>query len=385
MNKPKLAGIATDESATPPSAAPKTRMRDAAPHLFRPASFRSVMAKNRIMMSPMCQYSATDGTPDDWHFQHLAARAVGGTGIVFTEATHVEPRGRITPNCLGLWNDTQRDAFTRIASFIKSQGAVAGIQLAHAGRKASTMRPWGGGKPLTREEGAWEVIGPSAVPFAPDYALPVAMDEKTIEATLGLFAASTRRSREAGFQIIEVHAAHGYLLHSFMSPISNQRTDRYGGSFENRIRMLLETIDAVRSEWPDDLPLFVRISCTDWVDGGWDLEDSIRLGEVLKSGGKVDLIDCSSGGLDPRQKIPLYPGYQLSFAEAVKHKADIATAAVGLIHSPDLAEHIVANRQADLVVLGRALLAEPYWPLQAAKALRTSAPWPRQYERGDIF
>ena len=381
----KTPGIATDESATPSAIARKPRARDANPHLFRPITFRSVTAKNRIMMSPMCQYCAVSGLPDDWHFQHLAARAVGGTGIVFTEATHVEARGRITRHCLGLWNEAQRDAFARIAAFVKAQGAVAAIQIAHAGRKASTAVPWEGGKPLAREQGAWEVIGPSPLPFAPDFAVPVEMDRQTIDGTLALFAASTRRAREAGFQLLEVHAAHGYLLHSFLSPISNRRTDDYGGSFDNRIRLLMETIDAVRSEWPEALPLFVRISCTDWVEGGWDIDDSIRLAEVVKAGGKVDLIDCSSGGLDPRQKIPLYPGYQLSFAESIKRRAGIATAAVGLIHSPDLAEHIVGNQQADLVVLGRALLAEPYWPLRAAKALHGEAPWPRQYERGNIF
>ncbi|MBI3042682.1 MAG: NADH:flavin oxidoreductase/NADH oxidase [Betaproteobacteria bacterium] len=365
--------------------APKAPVRDRGPHLFNPVAFRSVTARNRIMMSPMCQYCATSGTPDDWHFQHLSARAVGGTGIVFTEATHVEARGRITPHCLGLWNDEQRDAFKRIASFVKSQGAVAGIQLAHAGRKASTKRPWDGGKPLSREEGAWQVIGPSALPFALEYAVPIEMDRKTIGETIELFVASARRAREAGFQVLEVHAAHGYLLHSFLSPLSNQRTDEYGGSFDNRIRLLVQTVDAVRGVWPEELPLFVRISCTDWVDGGWNIDDSIRLAGMLKAAGKVDLIDCSSGGLDPRQAIPTSPGYQLFFAESIRRRAGVATAAVGLIHSPDFAEHIVANQHADLVVLGRTLLAEPYWPLRAAKALRAPTPWPRQYERANIF
>src|SRR5688500_9170178 len=258
------------------------------PHLFRPITFRSVTARNRITVSPMCQYSATDGLPDDWHFQNLASRAVGGAGIVFAEATNVEARGRITPQCTGLWNDEQRDAFARIVKFVKSQGAVAGMQLGHAGRKGSAARPWEGGKGLAPAQGGWEIIAPSAIPCAEGHHVHGEMDGKTTAATIAQFAASARRSREAGFDVIEIHGAHGYLISTFLSPITNRRTDGYGGSFENRTRYLLEVVDAVRSEWPDDKPLFVRISCSDWMEGGWGLEGSVRLAQVLKAGGKDD-------------------------------------------------------------------------------------------------
>jgi len=356
----------------------------AGPHIFRPITFRSVTARNRIMVSPMCQYSAIDGVPNDWHFQNLASRAVGGAGIVFVEMTNVEARGRITAGCMGLWNDTQRDGLARIARFVKAQGAVAGIQIAHAGRKASVTRPWEGGKGLSPEQGGWSIIAPSALPFG-DGPVPQEMDAATIADIVGKFAASTRRAREAGFEAIELHGAHGYLISSFLSPITNRRSDRYGGSFENRIRFLLEVVDAVRSEWPDDKPLFVRISCTDWMDGGWDLESSVKLAQALKAGGKVDLIDCSSGGVDPRQKVNAHPGYQVPFAEAVRSRASIATGAVGMISSPEMAEQIVSSGKADLVIMARAFLNDPYWPLHAAKALRTKVRWPSQYERGDIF
>ncbi len=359
--------------------------RDPNPHIFRPVDLRSVTARNRIMCSPMCQYSAIDGVPNDWHFQHLGCRAVGGAGIVFAEMTNVEPRGRISAGCLGLWNDGQRDAFARIARFVKAQGAVAGIQLAHAGRKGSTTRPWEGGKGLAPEQGGWPIIAPSAVPFGEGSPVPQAMEEKTIAGTVALFASAARRARESGFDVIELHGAHGYLISSFLSPITNRRTDRYGGSFENRVRFLLEVVDAVRSEWPDDKPLFVRISCTDWMEGGWDLDASVRLAQLLKAGGKVDLIDCSSGGVDPRQKINLHPGYQVPFAAAVRSRAGMATGAIGLINSPEMAEQIIASGQADLVVMARAFLNDPYWPLHAAKVLKAKIPWPPQYERGDIF
>ncbi len=355
------------------------------PYIFRPITFRSVTARNRIMVSPMCQYSATDGVPNDWHFQHLAARAVGGAGIVFAEMTNVEPRGRISAGCLGLWNDEQRDAFARIARFLKAQGAVAGIQLAHAGRKASTARPWEGGKPIPPEKGGWLAIAPSPIPFGEGYPVLVEMDEKTIAGTVAQFAAATRRAREAGFDVIELHGAHGYLISSFLSPITNRRNDRYGGSFENRIRFLLEVVDAVRSEWPEELPLFVRISCTDWMEKSWDIEASVKLAQVLKAGGKVDLIDCSSGGVDPRQKVNVYPGYQVPFAAAIRSRAGIATGAIGLINGPELAEQIVANGQADLIIMARGMLNDPYWPLHAAKTLKATIPWPVQYERGNIF
>jgi len=363
----------------------KVFIRDRTPHIFRPIAFRSVKVRNRITMSPMCQYSAEDGVPGDWHFQHLGSRAVGGAGIVFTESVAIEPRGLITSHCLGLWNDEQRDAYARIARFIKSAGAVPAIQLNHAGRKASVARPWEGGKALSPEQGSWPVIGPSAIAFGDGYQVPAAMDGETIARTLELYAVAARRSREAGFEVIEVHAAHGYLAHQFLSPLSNQRTDRYGGSFENRTRFLLEAIDAVRSQWPDERPLFVRISATDWAEGGWDLDASVQLAQALKAGGKVDLVDCSSGGLAQRQRPVIHPGYQVPFAAAVRSRAGIATSAVGMIYSPDMAEQIVANGQADMVSIGRAMLIDPYWALHAAKALRAEVSWPVQYERGDIY
>ena len=371
--------------AAPAGSGNKVLQRDGMPQLFQPLTLRSVTARNRIMVSPMCQYSATDGVADDWHLQHLGSRAAGGAGIVSTEVAHVEPRGRITPYCLGLWNDEQRDALARIVRFMKSQGAATAIQIGHAGRKGSTAQPWKGGKPVSAQEGGWQTIAPSPLPFADGYAVPVEMDSDTIAATLKLFAASTRRAREAGFDIVELHAAHGYLIHEFLSPLSNRRTDRYGGSFENRVRFLLEAIDAVRSEWPDDMPLFVRLSSVDWLEGGCDLEGTVRLAQLLKAGGKVDLIDCSSGGLDPRQKIPLFPGYQVPFAAEIRRRTGIATGAVGLINAPDLAEQILATGQADLIIMARAMLNDPYWPLHAAKVLKTKIPWPAQYERGDIF
>ncbi|MCC6531683.1 MAG: NADH:flavin oxidoreductase/NADH oxidase [Burkholderiales bacterium] len=363
----------------------KVFQRDPNPHLFRPLQLRSVTAKNRIVMSPMCQYSAIDGVANDWHLVNLASRAVGGVGIVFTEVAHVEARGRITPHCLGIWNDAQRDALQRIVAAIATQGAVPAIQIGHAGRKASTARPWDGGKAIAPGQGGWECIAPSAIAFGDGYPIPNAMDHRAIAATIELFRASARRAREAGFRLLEVHAAHGYLLHEFLSPLANARNDEYGGSFDNRIRMLLQTIDAVRTEWPDELPLFVRISATDWVEGGWDLEQSVRLAEVLKSHGKVDVIDCSSGAMSPQQQIRIHPGYQVPFAEAIRRRSGMPTGAVGLIHSPDMAEQILANAQADLIFLGRTLLAEPYWPLRAAKQLRAKVPWPVQYERADIF
>jgi 2,4-dienoyl-CoA reductase-like NADH-dependent reductase (Old Yellow Enzyme family) len=360
--------------------------RDPQPHLFRPLALRSITVRNRIMMSPMCQYSAEDGLTNDWHFAHLAARAVGGSGIVCVEATHVEPRGRITKHCLGLWNDEQRDRLARIAAFIATQGAVPAIQIGHAGRKGSVSRPWEGTQPLTAADGAWEVIGPSALPFGSRTTVPKAMDDATIAEVIAAFRQSTRRAREAGFKLLELHAAHGYLLHEFLSPLSNRRIDSYGGSFENRARLLLETIDAVREEWPQDLPLFVRLSVTDWVPGGWDIEDTIRLCRMLKERGDVDLIDCSSGGSDPAQRVPVHPGYQVPFAERVRRDVGIATAAVGLIGAPEAAEETVANGRADLVALGRMFLFDPYWPLHAANTLKAkAAPWPIQYERANIF
>jgi 2,4-dienoyl-CoA reductase-like NADH-dependent reductase (Old Yellow Enzyme family) len=378
---------ATANPTTPAPAADgrKIHQREGLPHLFRPITFRAVTARNRIMVSPMCQYSAVDGVPNDWHLQHLGSRAAGGAGIVCAEATNVEARGRITPGCTGLWNDAQRDAFARIVRFIKSQGALAAVQIGHAGRKASCAAPWQGGKQLALENGGWETVSASALPFSEGQRPPREMDLAAVKAAVDGFAASARRAREAGFDIIELHGAHGYLIHQFLSPLSNRRTDQYGGSFENRIRFLLEVVDATRSEWPDDKPLFVRLSCVDWVEGGIAFDDTARLVQVLKDGGKVDLIDASSGGLDPRQKIPLYPGYQTHFAAELKRRTGIATGAVGMINAPDLAENILASGQADLVIMARALLNDPYWPLHAAKVLKAKIPWPPQYERGDVF
>jgi 2,4-dienoyl-CoA reductase-like NADH-dependent reductase (Old Yellow Enzyme family) len=372
-------------AAVPAADGRKIHLREGLPHLFRPISLRSVTSRNRIMVSPMCQYSGVDGVPDDWHLQHLGSRAAGGAGIVCTEMTNVEARGRISPGCLGLWNDVQRDAFARIVRFIKSQGALAAVQIAHAGRKGSCAAPWNGGKQLPLEQGGWQNISASAIPFSEGQHAPASMDVATIAAIVKGFAESARRAREAGFDIIELHGAHGYLIHQFLSPLSNQRSDQYGGSLDNRRRFLLDVIDAVRSEWPDDKPLFVRLSCVDWVEGGIVLEDTVKLVQLLKDGGKVDLIDASSGGLDPRQKIPLFPGYQVQFANELKRRTGIATGAVGMINAPDLAEQILASGQADLVIMARALLNDPYWPLHAAKALKAKIAWPPQYERGDVF
>lgn len=338
------------------------------------------------MLSPMCQYSAVEGAANIWHVQHLGARAAGGAGIVCTEATHVAVRGRITPHCLGLWNDAQRDALAPIAAFIGTQGAVPAIQLGHAGRKASISRPWEGSQPLAPGAGGWETIAPSALAYSDGFPTPRAMDEADIASVIGAFRAAARRAREAGFKLVELHAAHGYLFHQFLSPLSNRREDRFGGSLENRARILMETLDAVRAEWPADLPLGVRLSCTDWLEGGWDVPEAIDLARALKARGDVDFVDCSSGGNDPRQRIPIHPGYQVGFAERIRREAGLPTAAVGLIHTPDMAEEIVANGRADIVVLGRTLLADPVWPLRAAKALRADGvKWPVQYERSDIF
>ena len=360
--------------------------RDPNPHLFRPITFRSVTVRNRIMLSPMCQYSAQDGTPNDWHFTHLGARATGGAGIVCTEAVHVAPRGRITAHDLGLWNDAQRDALARIAGFVARQGAVPAIQLGHAGRKASVGRPWEGTRPVPPSDGGWTTVGPSALAYADGWPIPTALDSAGIQAELDALAQATRRAFEAGFKIVELHAAHGYLIHQFYSPLSNDRRDSYGGSFDNRIRFLVESLDAMRSEWPADLPLFVRLSISDWVEGGWTAEDSVRLCKLLKARGDVDLIDSSSGGNDPRQQIPIHPGYQVPFARQIRTETGLATGAVGLINAPDLAESIIANGDADLVLLGRGLLADPHWPLKAATMLKAqNVVWPVQYERSNIF
>lgn len=355
------------------------------PHLFRPLALRGLTLRNRIALSPMCQYSADAGVANDWHFQHLGSRAVGGAGLVLTEVVHVEERGRISPHCLGLWNEGQRAALARIVAFVKLQGAAAGIQMGHAGRKGSSARPWDGGKPIASNAGGWRTIAPSPIAFFEGSELPLEMDAAGIARTLEAFAHSARLARAADFDVIELHAAHGYLIHQFLSPLSNKRSDRYGGSFDNRIRLLLEVIDAVRSQWPAERPLFMRLSAVDWVEGGWDLESSVKLAQILKAGGKVDLIDCSSGGLDLRQNIEPYAGYQVPFAAEIRARSGIATGAVGGIYGADLAEQILGNGQADLILLGRAMLYDPYWPLHAAKLLKAKIAWPSQYQRGDIF
>lgn len=356
-------------------------------HLFDAMHLRGITARNRVMVSPMCQYSVEqrDGVATDWHLAHLGAFARGGAGIIFTEATAVLPEGRISPEDLGLWDDAQIAPLARITDFIRNQGAVAGMQLAHAGRKASTARPWAGGKPLPPSEGGWSVVGPSAIPFAAGYPTPHALSVDEIQQVVTAFAASGKRALQAGFQIIEIHAAHGYLLHEFLSPVSNTRTDAYGGNFTNRTRLLREVTRAIRQTWPEDLPLAVRISATDWLEdaptrASWTVEDSVELARLLRDDG-ADLIDCSSGGNVAGVRIPTGPGYQVPFAAQVRRQADIATIAIGEITSPEQAEQIVRTGQADIVAMGRELLRNPHWPLLAASALHQTVTWPVQYER----
>lgn len=349
--------------------------------LFEPFTLRGVTTRNRIVVSPMCQYSCIDGLATDWHLVHLGSRAVGGAGIVIVEAAAVEARGRISPQDLGLWNDDQAMPLARIASFLRENGAVAGIQLAHAGRKASTYRPWSGEGTVPLEAGGWDdVIAPSAIPFSSTYPLPHAVDAAGIAAVREAFVAATKRAASAGFEFLELHAAHGYLLHSFLSPLANQRTDSYGGSLANRMRLTLEVTRAVREAWPAHLPLAVRISGTDWTPGGWTVEESVALVRELKLAG-VDAIDASSGGLSAAQQIPVGPGYQAPIAEQVRREAAIPTIAVGLITEPEQAEEILATGQADLIALAREFLRDPYWPLHAATALGVDLPWPSQYAR----
>jgi 2,4-dienoyl-CoA reductase-like NADH-dependent reductase (Old Yellow Enzyme family) len=328
----------------------------------------------------MCQYSSPDGVATDWHLVHLGSRAVGGAGLVMTEATAVSAQGRISPQDLGIWEDRHVGPLAQIVRFIRGRGAAAGIQLAHAGRKASTKAPWEGGKPLTPAEGAWPVAGPSPLPFADGYPVPEPLDENGIRAVVQDFRAAAGRTLAAGFDLIEIHAAHGYLLHSFLSPLSNKRTDQYGGSFANRIRLLVEVAAAIRGVIPEQMPLLVRISATDWVEGGWDLAQAIALARELGRQG-VDLFDCSSGGVIPGVRIPQGAGYQVSFAERIRREAGMPTAAVGLITDPGQAETIVHTGKADLVMLARALLRDPYWPLKAARVLGQQVDWPVQYLR----
>ncbi|MGY3088182.1 2,4-dienoyl-CoA reductase-like NADH-dependent reductase (Old Yellow Enzyme family) [Hymenobacter sp. UYAg731] len=348
--------------------------------LFEPLALRSVILKNRIVVSPMCQYSAEDGFANDWHLVHLGSRAVGGASLIIQEATAVSPEGRISPEDLGIWKDEQVPMLQRINAFIRAQGSVPGVQLAHAGRKASTYRPWSGGGVVAESDGGWPVFGPSDTAFNDNYPVPMALDAAGINKVVTDFRAAAQRALAAGFKVIELHAAHGYLLHEFLSPLSNQRTDAYGGSFENRIRLLLEVVAATREVWPDDLPLIVRLSATDWTEGGWNADESVQLSAMLKTRG-VDLIDCSTGGNVPKAPIPVGPGYQVQFAERIKEETGILTGAVGLITTPAEAEAIVASGQADLVLLAREFLREPYFPLFAAQDLGVEVQWPAQYER----
>ena len=350
--------------------------------LFEPLTLRGLTLKNRIVVSPMCQYSAVDGFANDWHLVHLGSRAVGGASLLIQEATAVSPEGRITPEDLGIWKDEHIDFQKRINQFIEAQGCVPGVQLAHAGRKASTYTSWlaPGHGAVPESEGGWQVVAPSAIKFADDYPQPVALDAAGLQKVIADFRSATERSLAAGFKVIEIHAAHGYLLHEFLSPLSNQRTDTYGGSFENRIRLLLEVVAAVRQVLPDDFPLFVRISATDWTEGGWTADDSVQLATWLRDRG-VDLVDASTGGNVADAKIPVGPGYQVEFAERIKRETGLATGAVGLITTPEEAEEVVASGQADLVLLAREELRDPYFPLHAAHALGADVKWPVQYER----
>lgn len=347
--------------------------------LLSPLKIRSVTFRNRIAMSPMCQYSAHDGFANDWHLVHLGSRASGGVALVMVEATAVTADGRITPGDLGIWKDDHIEPLTRIARFVHSQGAVAGIQLAHAGRKASCELPWKGGEGLlTPEEGGWPVVGPSAIPFAETSPVPRPLDEAEIDAIVTAFETGARRALTAGFKVIEIHAAHGYLLHEFLSPISNHRNDRYGGSLENRMRFLLQVVERLRGLMPEEMPLFVRISASDWTEGGWDLEQSVELAIRLKGLG-VDLIDVSSGGTVPYARIPVAKGYQVPFARRIREGADIRTGAVGLITEPHFANEIVTGGDANLVFIAREMLREPYWASKAQAALGEEPAWPIQY------
>ncbi|MCE7980683.1 MAG: NADH:flavin oxidoreductase/NADH oxidase [Caldilinea sp. CFX5] len=351
-------------------------------HLFEPFTLRGITLRNRIGVSPMCQYSAQDGFANDWHLVHLGARASGGAALVIAEATAVEARGRISPQDLGLWQDDHVEMLARISAFIKSQGAVPAIQLAHAGRKAATAQPWQGGGPVSADQGGWSPVGASPIKFADNYPTPTELSTQDVGGIVNAFRTAAVRANDAGFDWVEIHAAHGYLLHSFLSPLSNQRVDRYGGSFDNRIRLLMETAHAMRTVWPEAKPLTVRISCTDWVEGGWTLEEAIDLARRLKDEG-VDLIDCSSGGTSPAAKVPVGAGYQTPFAERIRREAGIATAAVGMITQPMQADEIIRNGRADLVLLARELLRDPNWPLHAAQTLhhRDKAAVPPQYAR----
>ncbi len=354
-------------------------MADSA-HLFTPLTIGDITFRNRIAVSPMCQYSSEDGFANDWHLVHLGSRAVGGAGLVFMEATAVEARGRISPQDQGIWKDEHVEVLTRIATFLKAQGAAAGIQLAHAGRKASTRRPWEGGGSIPAPDGGWIPVAPSALPFHPDDPTPHELSRDEIRGIVDGFGAATRRSLRAGFQVVEIHAAHGYLAHEFLSPLSNLRRDEYGGSFENRVRFALEVTETVRAVWPKGLPLFMRISATDWAPGGWASDDSVALAKLVKGMG-VDLIDCSSGGLTPQQRIELGPRYQVPFAERIRRESGMMTGAVGMITTPEECEEIVSSGKADVVLLAREFLRDPYFPGHASKALGVDFKPAKQYLR----
>ncbi|MGH9686455.1 MAG: NADH:flavin oxidoreductase/NADH oxidase [Candidatus Acidiferrales bacterium] len=349
-------------------------------HLFDELKIREVTLRNRIVVSPMCQYSCTDGFATDWHLVHLGSRAVGGAAAVFAEASAVTAEGRISPADLGIWKDEHIAPLARIAAFIRGQGAAPGIQLAHAGRKGSTRRPWEGGGGIADSEGGWTPVAPSAIVFEDRYRTPSELDKQGIRAIADAFAAAAERAARAGFLVVEIHAAHGYLIHEFLSALSNGRTDEYGGSLENRTRFAREVATAVRETWPAELPLFVRISATDWVEGGWDADQSVELAKQLKKLG-ADLIDCSSGGTAPGAKIPVGPGYQVPFAEKIRREAGVMTGAVGMITDAKQADAIVRDEKADVVLLAREFLRQPYWPIQAARELGKEIAWPTQYLR----
>jgi len=349
-------------------------------NLFDPIKIREILVKNRVFVSPMCQYSSDEGKPTAWHLVHLGSRAVGGAGLIIVEATSVSPEGRISPRDSGIWNSEQASAFKVITEFMIQQGTVPGVQLSHAGRKAATRPPALGGGPLLPKENPWETIAPSPIPFAEDYPTPRTMKLNDIEKLISQFEIAARNSMAAGFQVVELHMAHGYLLHEFLSPLSNKRTDEYGGDFENRIRLPLQIAETVRKAWPEKWPVFVRISCTDWVDGGWDINQSVQFAELLKAKG-IDLIDCSSGGILPGIKIPVKPGYQVPFSGRIRKETQILTGAVGLITEPRQAQDIIASGQADAVLLGREMLRNPYWTFQAARDLGVDFEVPEQYKR----
>ncbi len=349
--------------------------------LFAPISLRAVTLRNRLGVSPMCQYSSRDGFANEWHLVHLGSFATGGAGLVLAEAAAVVPEGRISPHDLGIWDDGHVAELRRITDFVRAQGAAVGIQLAHAGRKASTKRPWEGTGAVAPTDGGWDdVVAPSAIAFSDSYPQPHALTLDGIARVIEAFRAAARRAAMAGFQVVELHAAHGYLLHEFLSPLSNQRTDDYGGSFANRARLTLEVSATVRAVWPDDLPVFVRLSATDWAEGGWTVDESVQLATQLKAIG-IDVVDCSSGGLVAHQQIALGPGYQVPFSRRIRHDAQVTTATVGLITEPEQAERIVRDGDADIVLMARELLRNPRWPLMAAHALGATVPWPPQYER----